>query len=175
MLHTLEIREVLQLSAEETRRLYGWGDNIFGTAGLDITYRTKEGLVRFLLYAGADEPVSHAAVLRHHARANGSAVLIGGIGGVVTVPEAQRRGYAAMVVRHAINVLRDRWAVDFALLFCVDRMVDYYQRLGFREVRCEVLIDQPAGKAPCPFHVMTLPFNPQVEVIDSLSLGSAPW
>jgi hypothetical protein len=54
-------------------------------------------------------------------------------------------------------------------------MVSYYERLGFRTVECEVLVDQPAGKIPSPFNVMTRAFNPGFDAIESLDLGSAPW
>ena len=172
---SLEIRQVQKVSPEESDQLWGWGDNIFGTAHLNLTYRPKTGdEVRFVLYADS-HPLSHVAVLKHSARANGRPVLIGGIGGVVTNPAAQRRGHAALLVRHATNFLRERWTVDFALLFCIDRMYGYYERLGWRKVSCEVLIDQPAGKIPSPFHVMTIPFKPGFEILDSLDLESASW
>jgi GNAT superfamily N-acetyltransferase len=172
----LSVRLVEQLSPEEAHRLFGWGENIFDTAHLDLTYRAKTPHDRrFLLYDEQNAPVSHAGVLKHHARANGKHVLIGGIGGVVTVPGAQRRGHAALLLRHATDFLREEWKVDFALLFCIDRMVGYYERLGWRKVACEVLIDQPSGKSPCPFHVMTLPFKSEFSRIEGLDLGSPSW
>jgi GNAT superfamily N-acetyltransferase len=170
-----EIRQATQLSPEETQRLFGWNDNIFATAHLNLIYRPKDGIVRFVLDNGAEGPLSHAAILKHQAIANALPALIGGIGGVVTIPEAQRRGYATSLVRHATAFLRDDWQVDLALLFCIDRMVGFYQRLGWRQLSCDVLIDQPSGKIPCPFHVMTLGFKPQFDKVHSIELGSAPW
>ena len=61
-----------QLSPHEAQRLYGWSDNIYGTAGLNLTYRSKEGVIHFVLYTDAEGPVSHAVVLKHPAIANGS-------------------------------------------------------------------------------------------------------
>jgi len=171
-----DIRQMQQLSPEESQKLWGWSDDIFGTAGLKLAYRPKTGdEVRFLLYADPHGPVSHAAVLKHHAHANERAVLIGGIGGVVTIPAAQRRGYAAMLLSHATDFLHKEWSVDFALLFYIDRVRGYYERRGWRHVACEVLLDQPGGKVPSPFHVMTMPFKPEFERIDSLDLNSASW
>jgi predicted GNAT family N-acyltransferase len=128
-----------------------------------------------VLYVDNAGPLSHAAVLQHRAIANGGSALVGGIGGVVTVPTAQRRGYAGQLVRYSVDFLGRDWKVDFALLFCLDRMVNYYERLGFRTVGCEVLVDQPARKIPSPFNVMTRAFNPRFDVIESIDLGSAPW
>ena len=170
-----DIRQVRQLSPEESHQLWGWGDDIFDIAHLNLTYRPKTGdEVHCVLYTDS-RPVSHVGVLQHHARANGRSVLIGGIGGVVTIPAARRRGHGAMLVQHATNLLREEWNVDFALLFCIDRMRGYYERLGWRKLECEVLIDQPAGKVPSPFHVMTMPFNQDFEIIHSLDLDSASW
>ena len=176
--HT-EIRLADQLSAEEAERarvrLFGWSQDIFGTAPLKLTYRPKDPRDRrFILYA-QNIPVSHVAVIAHHARANGKEVLIGGIGGVVTVPDARNQGYAATLVRHATAFLRDEWNADFALLFCIDRMVGYYERLGWGKVACEVLLEQPTGRIRCPFHVMSIPFKPEFTTIDTLDLASASW
>jgi len=171
----LDIRVVEQLSPEETQHLFGWGENIFDTAHLNLTYRPKDSRDRrFVLYE-EQVPVSHAGVLQHHAHANGRPALIGGVGGVVTVPGARRRGYAGRLLRHAAAFLRDEWRVDFALLFCIDQRVGFYQRLEWAEVACEVLIDQPHGRVPCPFHVMTLAFKPEFSRIDALNLGSPSW
>ena len=165
-----------QLSPEDADRLFRWGENIFDTAHLNLTYRAKDPRDRrFVLYDEEGAPVSHAGVLTHNARANGKAVLIGGIGGVVTVPGARRCGHAALLLRHATDFLRKEWKADFALLFCIDRMLPYYQRLGWRKVSCDVLIDQPSGRLPCPFHVMTIPFTSEYETIDALDLGSPSW
>jgi hypothetical protein len=106
---------------------------------------------------------------------NGRSALIGGLGGVLTIPEFQARGYAALLVRHATAFLREEWKVDLALLFCVDRMVAYYERLGWRKVECDVLIDQPSGKVPSPFHVMTMSFKAEFDTIAEIDLGSASW
>jgi GNAT superfamily N-acetyltransferase len=172
----LDIRVVEQLSPEESHHLFGWGENIFDTAHLNLTYRAKDSRDRrFVLYDETLVPVSHAGVLRHHAHANGRPVLIGGVGGVVTVPGARGRGHAGQLLRHAAAFLRDEWKADFALLFCIDQRVGFYQRLEWAEVSCEVLIDQPDGKIPCPFHVMTLAFTPEFSRIETLDLGSPSW
>ena len=172
----LEIRQIQQLSADESRQLWGWSEDIFGTAHLNLTYRPRDGQeLRFVLHDDVAGPVSHVAVLKHHARANGRHVLIGGIAGVVTIPAFQRGGHAARLVRHATTFLRDEWKVDFALLFCIDRVRHYYERLGWQKVTCEVLIDQPDGKILCPFHVMKTSFNPEYETLQSIDLDSASW
>jgi GNAT superfamily N-acetyltransferase len=173
------IRLADQLSAEEAERarmqLFGWSQDIFGTAHLKLTYRPKDPRDRrFILYA-QNSPVSHVAVIAHNARANGKDVLIGGIGGVVTVPSVRNQGYAAKLVSHATAFLRDEWNADFALLFCIDRMVAYYERLGWRKVACEVLLEQPTGAIRCPFNVMSIPFKPEFTTIESLDLASASW
>jgi GNAT superfamily N-acetyltransferase len=106
---------------------------------------------------------------------NGESALIGGLGGVVTVRQARRRGYAAQLVQHATEFIRQEWQTDLGLLFCIDRMVRYYENLGWQTIGCPVLIDQPHGRIPSPFHVMTYPFDDRFRVIDSIDLNSASW
>jgi GNAT superfamily N-acetyltransferase len=170
----VEIKQVATLTDDQRRQLFGWGDNIFNTVHLALTYRATAD-THFLLFANGHGPLSHAAVLKHHAPVNGQSALIGGLGGVVTIPEAQRRGHAATLVNHAADFLRRQWNVDLALLFCIDPMVHYYEKLGWHTVTCPVLIDQPGGKIPSPFHVMTLPFDERFRVIESIDLGSPSW
>ena len=176
MHNQVEIRQVDNLSKDDLQRLMGWGDNIFGTAHLDIVYRPKDGTERrFVVYVDGDGPLSHAAVLRHTATVNGSIALIGGIGGVVTVPEAQRRGYATLVVGHATDFLQHEWKTDLAMLFCIDRMLNFYEDLGWAKVTCPVLLEQPKGKIPSPFHVMAKYFNLTFQPIQNIDLGCSSW
>ena len=67
----IAVRLVEQLSPEEADRLFRWGENIFDTAHLNLTYRPKDPQDRrFVLYDELNVPVSHAAVLKHYAQAN---------------------------------------------------------------------------------------------------------
>ena len=85
------IRQAEVLTDEEKQLLFGWGENIFGIAALKLSWRPKD--LHFLLYADG-EPVSHVGVLKHTVSVNGEPATVGGVGGVVTVPGAQKKGLA---------------------------------------------------------------------------------
>ena len=86
-----EIRQTEALTDEEEQLLFGWGEDIFGVAALKLSWRPKD--LHFLLYADG-EPVSHVGVLKHAVSVNGEPATVGGVGGVVTVPGAQKKGLA---------------------------------------------------------------------------------
>ena len=171
----LDIRLVEQLTLEEKHQPLRLGREHL-RYGASQSHLPREGFThRHSLYHETLVPVSHAGVLRHDAHANGRRVLIGGVGGVVTVPGARRRGHAGQLLRHAAAFRRDEWKVDFALLFCIDRKGGLLPaaRMGRSLVRSPP--HQPDGKIPCPFHVMTLAFKPEFSRIDVLDLGSPSW
>jgi GNAT superfamily N-acetyltransferase len=109
-----EIRQTEALTEEEKRQLFGWGENIFGVAALELSWRPKD--LHFLLYSNG-ELVSHVGVLKHVLIINGKLITVGGVGGVVTVPKAQKKGFAGRLMRHAAKFFEREWRVDAGLLF----------------------------------------------------------
>src|SRR5260370_28744789 len=105
----MEIKQVDALTDAEQQKLFGWGEDIFGVGPLTLHWRTKD--VRFVLYDNG-EPVSHASILMHSVNVNGQPVSVAGLGGVVTVPGARRKGFARQLVQHAMRFAEDEWKVD---------------------------------------------------------------
>ena len=167
-----EIRQAEVLTDEEKQRLFGWGENIFGVGTFKLTWRPKD--LHFLLYSDG-EPVSHVGVLKHVVSVNGEPASVGGVGGVVTVPEAQKKGLARRLMRHAAKFLEQEWEVDAGLLFCLPKLLAYYEALGWQEVETSVLIEQPSGKIVSPLRVMVLPLVGEGWSSGSIELGSLPW
>jgi GNAT superfamily N-acetyltransferase len=167
-----EIKQAGALTDEENRRLFGWGENIFGVAALNLIWRPKD--VHFLMYSEG-QPVSHVGVLRHVVSVDGEPVTVGGLGGVVTVPTARKKGFARQLMRHATNFLGHEWGVDAGLLFCLPELAAYYGALGWQEVKSPVLIEQPRGKIVSPLCVMVLPVRKEGWSFESTELRSLPW
>jgi predicted acetyltransferase len=124
----------------------------------------------------ADERlVSHVGVFFRMAVWNGRRMHIGGVGGVATFPESQRHGYASVGLRAAIQILRDREDVQFALLFCEPRNIAFYQARGWHSFAGEIHCEQPDGRirfealAPMVFEIKR---RPRDGVIDLCGL---PW
>lgn len=167
-----EIKQVDALTDEETRLLFGWGENIFGVTPYAMTWRSKD--LHFVFYSD-QKPVSHVGILKHDVSVGGQSITVGGVGGVVSVPEAQKKGTARRVVEHAMSFLDREWAVDAGLLFCFPKMEDYYARLGWETIEGPVTIDQPAGKIISPLLVMVLPLRRTLWPTGPVDLQSLPW
>ena len=166
-----EIRQTDSLTEVEKRELFDWGDDIFGVSSLNLRWRPKD--VHFVLYID-DKPISHVGLLRHAVSVNGEAVAVGGVAGVVTVPEAQKRGHARQLMQHAASFLKE-WNVDAGLLFCLKRLIPYYEALGWRVVEQPVEIEQPQGVIISPLEVMVLPFGGRSWPDGKVTLNSFPW
>lgn len=170
---TIDIRRVPALSESERQRLVGWGSDIFGAEQLQLSWRPERDC-HFILLVD-QQPVSRVGILKHPILVGEQTVLVGGIGGVVTIPQAQGQGYARALLEHVQQFLCDELQVDFGLLFCNDRLVPFYERRGWQRIANPVLIDQPAGRIEAPLHVMVYPCRQSVFPAGTVMLNSLPW
>jgi GNAT superfamily N-acetyltransferase len=168
----LEIKQATTLTEAEQQTLFGWGENIFGVQAHSLQWRHKD--LRFLLYDNG-ELVSHAGILQHSVNVDGEAIPVAGLGGVVTVPAAQRRGFARQLVQHALKHAEIEWQVEAGLLFCRPEMIAYYSALGWQRVESRVMIEQPEGKITSPLPVMVLPFRDLHWPTGTIELEGLPW
>lgn len=163
------------LTAALKRTLYRWGPDIFGVAGIDTTgLRWRTFSTGFLLSVNG-APASYFRALRHVCRVNEDAVEVGGLGGLVTVPAYQRRGYGARLVAATLSAVRDEWRVSAALAFCLDPLLGFYRRLDARVIEGPVLVETATGTRPAPFHALWWPFRPNLWPVTSVDLMSPLW
>ena len=169
----ITIRQTDSLTAAEHHQLFGWGENIFGDDVLGIQWRPKE--VHFLLSVG-DELVSHVGALKHLIKLDQHLLMVGGVGGVVTIPSAQRQGYASQLLRHVVQVFQQEWQVEAGILFCSPTKQAFYGSLGWQPVTCPVWVEQPKGRMVSLVPVMIMPFQPiEISSASLLDLQSQPW
>jgi GNAT superfamily N-acetyltransferase len=166
------IRQVGALSDDEKRSLFGWALDPFGVAKLGLAWRPKD--LHFLLEVD-QQLVSHVGILKHALRAGTRSVTLVGFGGVVTVPRAQGQGHASTLIKRATDLAFDDWCVDAGLLFCLPRMVPYYERRGWSTLELGVIVDQPSGRIPAPLPAMIYPSDRRAWFEGAFELGSAPW
>ena len=167
----IEIRRTKDLSEEDRQTLFGWGENLFGVLPFELSWRTKDWHV--VAYAeGA--AVAHAGVLRHDVLVDGRPVPVGGLGGVITVLEHRNRGLAQLVVQEAVAFMGELGA-GFGFLFCLPRLVPYYERLGWQALASPVLIDQPGGEIESPVCSMVLPLQGEPWSPGRVQTKSLPW
>ena len=166
------MRQTPELSTEEQQRLFAWAPNPFGVAHLGLSWRPKD--VHLVLELDG-QPVSHVGLLRHEIRTATRSLRLAGFGGVITVPEAQKRGYASKLMQHATHLALTEWAQDAGLLFCLPELLPFYEGLGWREIQHAVLIDQPSGQIPAPIPVMVYPAKAGTGLDSPSVLDSLPW
>lgn len=167
---TKEITQVDALTDAERSRLFEWGEDIFGVQASKLSWRHKD--VHFLLTV-AGEIVSHVGVLKHEVSVAGQPLLVGGVGGVVTIPSAQKRGYARELMSHTAEFFK-QWGVAAGLLFCLERRVPYYGSQGWQLLRFPVEIQQRDGNIESPLEVMVLPLT-RAWPEGNVQLNSFPW
>ena len=130
----MEIRTLQTLPEAERQALFGWGEDLFSVNALGLQWRSKDW--HFVLYEDGS-PLASASVLRHEVRN----IVVGGLGGVISLPEARGRGLARQVVGRATAFMRDDLGASFGLLFCLPRLVPFYESQDGRLVEPGVLID----------------------------------
>lgn len=168
----MEIRVRNNISDEESARLFGWGEDIFGSNYLNLTWKPKD---LHIFLDVDDNPVTHVGLLQHTVTVAGQPLKVCGVGGVVTILDAQGKGYATRAMRHAASLMREQLDVAFGLLFCHGRLMPFYERLGWRKVKDAVEIEQPSGPITSPMNVMILPCGKESWPVGPVKLNSLPW
>ena len=119
--------------------------------------------------------VSYTGVIVRSAAVDGRSVLVGGVGGIKTRPDARGRGYARMGVEKALEFFRTM-DVDFALLVCEPELVAYYGALGWTEFDGRVLVLQRGLVEEFTFNrVMTHDVRGAAPAKGVIDLQGPPW
>ena len=121
-----------------------------------------------------DKPTCHVGLYLRDGRNGERQVLIGGVGGVMTLPDMRRRGCASGAMGEAARLMREE-GCDFGLLFCEPHNVRFYEKLGWRVFGGDVFCEQPTQRIRFDMmHAMTLPVvaRPTSSIIDLCGL---PW
>jgi aminoglycoside 2'-N-acetyltransferase I len=119
--------------------------------------------------------VSHAEIVERMGTVDGHPVSLGGIGGVVTLPEWRGRGLATATLERAAAFMRDDLRVAFGLLICDERMIPFYSRLGWQVVGGPLTFDQPGGKVVFDDVTMVLPCTDEDWPEGTIDLCGLPW
>lgn len=120
--------------------------------------------------------VSYVGVLTRKGALDDAPVVIGGIGGVKTHPDARGLGYAALGMRRAEEWFRQQDGVDFGLLVCEPGLIGYYNNLGWVEFEGSVLTTQGDRRVEFTFNrVMTQPIQSEAPVTGVIDLMGPPW
>lgn len=169
-----QTRITTDLTPEDRNRLFGWGNDIFDVQHLLLEWRAKDW---HLIIDEDGQAVSHVGILTHIVTVNSISILVGGIGGVVTIPEKQGQGYGQIVLQQARNYLCHELQVSFGILFCLSHLKPFYARIGWQPLENHFLIAQSTGKQhlPAALNPMMLPCGTMLWPAGEIDLASPPW
>lgn len=147
----------------ESMAQLSWGHIQMAHASLRVLVEDESGLI------------CHVGLHFRDVYWKGRKTQVGGISGVATRPDSRRRGYASVALNAAIQTLRDREAIDFALLFCEPHNFAFYEARGWHRFDGKIYAEQPGGKilfeAMTPY-VFDFKNGPRDGAIDLCGL---PW
>ena len=123
-----------------------------------------------------DELVSRVGRLTRQILSNGETKLIGGIGGVMTHPDKQGKGYASQAMKEAAKRFDSEFGVAFALLFCRLHLIEFYKRLQWKPFEGQVFVEQPQRQIEFSANdAMVLDVREQAPLNGILDLDGLPW
>lgn len=168
-----EIRELAEVPSADWQALFAGDADPFEIEHLGLSWRSKD--THFILYSDG-QAASHVSILlRHLVRAGPQAVGVTGVAGVVTRPDLRRRGLARRLLAHALREAKSRTGSQFALLFCLPKLIALYQRLGWEEIPSPVYVEQPSGVVEVPLRTMVLRLLHMEWPTGPVWLDSPPW
>ena len=89
-------------------RCYGHSYNFFPRAYPQLYRPDPDALECFLVLEVDGKIVSHVGLFPLELRSFGCRLMVGGVGGVATLPEERGKGYMSRLLRHAISLMRER-------------------------------------------------------------------
>jgi len=158
----------------ERKQVDGWVTQIFADDTNNLVWSENDWYVLVNLDG---QRVSHVGIVERTGTVNGQPVRLGGIGGVATLPDWRRRGYAEAALRAAAEFMRNELKVEFGLLVCSDQMMPYYGKLRWQLVEGPLMFDQPKGKITFDANtkIMVLPCNELDWPPGVIDLCGPPW
>jgi len=121
--------------------------------------------------------VAHAGITYRVIRVGDLRVPVAGIGGVMTLPDWRRRGYARAVLANATAFTGLQLWAPFAVVICPDEDTAFYQHLGWRIAEAPIWCEQAGGPARLS-HELALYLECQSDAewpSGPIHLEGAPW
>jgi predicted GNAT family N-acyltransferase len=167
-----EIVQTETLTNDEQQQLFGWGIDVFGGDAQNLTWRPME--LHFVMKIN-EQAVGHLGLIREQLAIGGKLFDIAGVGDIITIPEMRGKGIAQKLMSHAINFLFREWKVDAGILFCFEKLVPYYQSLGWKIVNNPVYVLQPSGQVKFPNQLMVFTAEGKKWPEGIIEISSLPW
>lgn len=131
---------------------------------------------RRVLVRDGPEVIAAAGLLWRQVSLDGSTVLLAGLGGVMTRPDRQRMGFGRVAVEEAMRAFVADAEPTFGLLFCEEKNVGFYARLGWARFHGKVVVEQPGGRIVYDLmQAMVLPLCGLAPGHGEIDLNGFPW
>jgi GNAT superfamily N-acetyltransferase len=111
---------------------------------------TAEGWIehaeyRLLVYGESGQWVCTLEIHQRTILVGGIEIQVGGIGGVLTLPQYRGQGHAERAMRRAVLFIRDELHLPFGVLFCFPNLIDYYERLSWEHINADLVYRDSTG------------------------------
>jgi len=166
------IRHSENLSEKENREIEEVDHLAFTGPPDDIDWASPE---LFVVGKLAGQVVSIVGILKRRIRVGETFLDIGGVGGVATHPDYQRRGFGTALLQRAAVFMQTEIGLDFGMLFCDQNMVSFYSKLGWQAAQAEVVFDFHGTKRLFRGETMLLVLGEQPWPSGSIDLRGTPW
>jgi GNAT superfamily N-acetyltransferase len=170
-LSPMEFTEVPEFSLEDAAALAGGEPDPYGTDHLAIAWRPKD---RHVVVTEEGRVIGHAGFLPIEVEADGGRLPGTGLGGVMIHPTSRGRGIGELLVRET-TALMGASGRPFAMLFCRDVRLAFYERMGWQQVHGEVIVDQESGPLVMPLFTCWYPFATDREVPAAVRVLGLPF
>jgi GNAT superfamily N-acetyltransferase len=142
----IEITEPSTFSAAQAELLSDGAPDPYGTNRLAISWAPKDHHVCF---SEAGRLIAHAGYLLIDVEADGVRLPGVGLGSVMVHPSQRGQGIGARLVQETTARMKMSGR-PFALLFCREIRLPFYQRLGWRRIDPEVSVEQDHERMTMP-------------------------
>ncbi len=168
----INIRHSENLSEIENREIEEVDHLAFTGPPDDVDWSSPEWFVVGKL---AGHVVSIVGILKRCIRVGDTLLEVGGVGGVATHPDYQRRGYGSALLQRASVFMHIDLRVDFGLLVCDQDMVSFYRKLGWQTAQQEMVFDFQGTKRLFKEKTMLLPLGERPWPRGTIDLCGPPW
>jgi aminoglycoside 2'-N-acetyltransferase I len=121
--------------------------------------------------------VAHAGIIYRVLQVGQLRVPVAGIGGVMTLPDWRRRGYARALLANATAFAALQLWAPFAMVICPKEDSSFYQHLGWQVAEAPIWCEQPGGRIRLQNELaLYLACQGDAEwPSGSIDLGGTPW
>ncbi len=170
----IEIYATPTLPAALTDSLNAADSVIFEVLGSLVEWQDEREWT-VLVFEG-DQWVSSTTLTFREILVGGLPIRMGGIGGVMTLPEQRGKGYAEAAMRKTMEFLGQQ--VAFGLLVCEPKLVKYYAKFGWQRVDQPIFYQQSDGQThtfPLEMAVMIYASNGDSWPAGEINVCGLPW